>query len=439
MGSPPLVSTSQTAPKANITLVSAAAMGVGGMMGAGLYTLLGLAAGSTGSLLPFAFLLAGFAAAFSVYSYSKLGAKYPSRGGAAQFLLEEFGQGITSGGLNVFQYIAYVIATALYAAGFAEYVGVVVGGDQPSWLSKAIGAGVVILFTVVNMVGTKLVGRAETLIIGIESAILVAFVVVGAGKADFGQVLGGEHPGGAIGVLTGAALLYVTYQGFGVVTNTSGEMLHPNKELPRAMFSALSIVAVVYLVVSTLVVGLVSVSQMEQDAGHVLADAGQAAIGHIGFLVISAAAILATASAVNATIFAASNIGYDVAQNKQISVSLTRTVWRSAPVALFVSGALTVAFVLFFPLSAVGQMTSLAFLVVYGAVSYGHLRLRKQTGAKAWPLWTAVVLNSALFVALLIDAVRSGSPATWITLLVALFGSFVFEFFFRRREDSIAH
>ncbi|HQR80929.1 MAG TPA: APC family permease [Actinomycetota bacterium] len=424
------------AAKANITVISATAMGVGGMMGAGLYTLLGLAVDSTGSLLPFAFLLAGFAAAFSVYSYSKLGSKYPSRGGAAQFLLEEFGEGVVSGGLNVFQYVAYLIATALYASGFAEYFTVVMGGDPPGWVAKAVGAGIVALFTLVNMVGTKLVGRAETIIIAIESAILLAFVALGVGKADFGQVLGGEHPKGMIGVLTGAALLYVTYQGFGVVTNTSGEMLHPNKELPRAMFSALAIVAVVYLVVSTLVVGLLSVAKMQQDAGHVLADAGEAVLGNVGFLVISGAAILATASAVNATIFAASNIGYDVAQNRQISVSLTKTVWRSTPVALFVSGLVTILFVLFFPLSAVGQMTSLAFLVVYGSVSYGHLRLRSHTGARAWPLWTAVILNAALFVALLVDAVRSGSPATWITLLVALFGSFAFEAFYRRRHPS---
>ena len=422
--------------KANISLVSAAAMGVGGMMDAGLYTLLGLATVSTGSLLPFAFLAAGFAAAFSVYSYAKLGSKYPSRGGAAEFLLQEFGEGVVSGGLNVFQYVAYLIATALYAAGFAEYMRVVLGGDLPSWAPKAIGAGIVLVFMLVNIVGTKLVGRAETAIIAIEAAILLGFVVLGVGKADFSQVFGGEHTNGALGVITGAALLYVTYQGFGVVTNTSGEMLHPNKELPRAMFSALAIVAVVYLVVSTLVVSLLSVSKMQQDAGHVLADAGEAVLGNVGFLVISGAAILATASAVNATIFAASNIGYDVSQNRQISAAMTRTVWRSAPVSLFVSALVTILFVVFFPLSAVGQMTSLAFLVVYGAVSYGHLRLRAHTGAKAWPLWTAVVLNSALFIALLVEAVRSGSPATWITLVAALIGSFAFEWFYRRRHPA---
>ncbi len=415
--------------------MSAAALGVGGMMGAGLYTLLGLAAVSTGTLLPVAFLVAGVVAAFSVYSYSKLGATFPSRGGAASFLRQEFGTGVLSGGLNVFQYIAYLIATALYAAGFAEYVRIVLGGDQPTWLPKIIGAGVVVVFTAVNMVGTRLVGRAETAIIAVESAILLAFVGFAAGKADFGAVTAGPQ-GGTIGVLTGAALLYVTYQGFGVVTNTSGQMLRPSKQLPRAMFSALLVVAVVYLVISTLVVSLVPLPQIEADAGHVLADAGQAVWGNLGFLVISGAAILATASAVNATIFAASNIGYDVSENHQLSAALTRTVWRSTPVALLVSGLVTVVIVLFFPLAAVGQMTSLAFLVVYGAVSLGHLRVRRQTGAVAWPLVAAVVFNAGLFVVLLVDAVRSGSPATWITLVTALIGSFVFEAWYRRRPTG---
>ena len=423
-----------TQTKGSISTISAAAMGVGGMMGAGLYTLLGLAATSTGTWLPAAFLLAGLVAALSVYSYSKLGAKYPSRGGAAEFLLQEFGQGVVSGGLNVFQYVAYLIATALYAAGFAEYVTIVMGDDLPGWAPKAIGAGVVLVFMTVNIIGTKLVGRAETLIIGVESAILVGFVALGVTKADLANITSGEHS--SIGVLTGAALLYVTYQGFGVVTNTSGEMLHPNKQLPRAMFSALAIVAVVYLVVSTLVVALVPLDQIEANAGHVLAEAGRVVLGTTGFMIISAAAILATASAVNATIFAASNIGYDVSQNKQISASLTRTVWRSAPLSLFISAMATVVFVVFFPLSAVGQMTSLAFLVVYGAVSLGHLRLRKHTGAAAWPLVGAVVFNAALFVALLVDAVRSGSPATWITLLAALGGSFAFEWWFLRRSST---
>ncbi len=419
----------------SIGLVSAAALGVGGMMGAGLYTLLGLAATSTGAWLPLAFVLAGIAAAFSVYSYSRMGATFPSRGGAAQFLREGFGDTLVCGGLNVFQYLAYLIATALYAAGFAEYVGALFGDGFPSWGKQAVGVGVVALFTLVNLAGSKLVGRAETVIIMIELVILLGLVVVGMFHADPSRI-GAEGTPGVLGVVTGAALLYVTYQGFGVVANAAGEMTKPSRELPRAMFGALGIVAAVYLAVSFVVVAVLPLTQIEADAGHALADLGQALAGRIGFVVVAGAAILATASAVNATIFAASNVGFDVAENRQLSRALTRTVWHSVPLSLVVSAVLIILLVLAFPLSAVGQMTSLAFLVVYGAVSIGHLRVRAKTRARAWPLVLAVVLNAALFLALLGDTIRQGETATWITLVGAVVLSFVFEAVYRRRTET---
>lgn len=416
----------------SIGVLAAVALGVGGMMGAGLYTLLGLAATSTGVLLPVAFLLAGAAAAFSVYSYSRLGATFPSSGGAAEFLVRSFGEGTVAGGLNVFQFLGYLIATSLYAAGFAEYVGALAGDALPSWGGKAVGAAVVVVFTGVNLVSPSLVGRAETVIVGVESAILIGFLALGLTHADPSRLTSQGMPG-ALGVITGAALLYVTYQGFGVVANAAGRMANPARELPRAMYAALGVVAAVYLVVSTLVVTLLPLSTIEADAGHVLADAGRSVAGHVGFVVVAAAAILATASAVNATIFAAASIGEDVARKGEITERLTRTVLGGKPVALLVSAAAVVVLVLFFPLDAVGQMTSLAFLVIYGAVSLGHLRLRAQTHARAWPLVAAVVINAALFLALLADAVRTGPATTWVTLVVALVGRFVFEAWYRRR------
>lgn len=415
--------------------IAAAALGVGGMMGAGLYTLLGLAAESTGYLLPLAFLLAAVAAAFSVYSYAKLGATYPSSGGAAEFMVRCYGNSLAAGGFNVFQYVAYLIATALYAAGFAEYGSALLGQQSGGLTSKMLGVGVIMVFTAVNIVSSKLVGRAETAIITFELLILFAFVVAGAFKAD-ASLLSSDRAGGIVGMLTGAALLYVTYQGFGVVTNASDQMAKPARDLPRAMFWALGVVTAIYLTVSTLVVALVPVPQILADSGHVLADAGEAVAGRIGFLAIAAAALLATASAVNATVFAAANVASSVSAHEELSVVLARTIWRGTPVALLVSAGAAIALVIFFPLSAVGQMTSLAFLVVYGAISAGHLRIRSKTGARAFPLAAAVVINTALFALLLWDAISAGSVATWATLLAALCLSFVFESFYRRRARA---
>lgn len=152
----------------SIGVVGATTIGVGGMMGAGLYTLLGLAAKSAGIWLPLSFLIGGVVVAFSVYSYSKLGMKYPDRGGAAKFLLKGFGDGLLAGGLNVFQYLGRIIAMALYAAGFSEYACQLTGLNNSSWIGKAISIAIVILVVFINVLGSKQVARAQTAIMHLD-------------------------------------------------------------------------------------------------------------------------------------------------------------------------------------------------------------------------------------------------------------------------------
>ena len=356
------------------------AIGVGGMMGAGLYTLVGLASTTAGVWVPLAFLVGGAVSVFSVYSYAKLGARYPSRGGAAQFLIRCFGDGVIAGGLNVFQFLGWIIAMALYCAGFAGYVRALLPWETPDWSAKTIGIGLIVAVVIVNLIGTAFVGRSELIVISIELAILTAFVLFGLTKADPGRFAqtGGD---GWIGVLFAAGLLYVTYEGFGVVTNSAGDMRNPAKELPRAMFLALGIVIVVYIVVSSVVVMTMSLPAIEANQGHVLADAGRVIPGRLGFAVISLAAVLATASGVNATMFGDANLAYMVSKAGELPKDFARGVWRGGTGGLFIAAAITAGFVVFFPLAAVGQMASRAFLIVYRPVSLGHLRVCRETGA----------------------------------------------------------
>ena len=243
-----------TGPKGSgsITVASATAVGVGGMMGAGLYTLVGLASTTAGVWLPLAFLVGGVVTVFSVYSYAKLGARYPSRGGAAQFLIKCFGDGVIAGGINVFQFLGWIIAMALYCAGFAGYLRALLPWHTPEWSGKAIGIGLVVAVVVVNLIGTKFVGRSEIFVVSIELAILAVFVVLGLTRADPGRFAdNGGHSW--LGIFFAAGLLYVTYEGFGVVTNSAGDMRNPARELPRAMFFALGIVIVVYVLISAVI------------------------------------------------------------------------------------------------------------------------------------------------------------------------------------------
>lgn len=371
----------------SIGVVGATAIGVGGMMGAGLYTLLGLAANSAGVWLPVSFLIGGIVAAFSVYSYSKLGMKYPDRGGAAKFLLKEFGDGLLAGGMNVFQYIGWIIAMALYATGFAEYACQLLGKSSSGWLGKAISIGIVIVVVAINIMGSKQVARAQTAIIAFELLILLSFVAVGLTKLHVPTITS-SNSGNIVGILSAAGLLYVTYEGFGVVTNAAGSMVNPKKQLPQALFFSLGIVMVIYIVASVVVVMTLGVQGAVANQGHVLATAGKLVLGNWG---------------------------------------------------LFITSLIVCIFVVIFPLSAVGEMASLAFLLVYAMVNLGHLRIAGQTGAKRWILICSVVLNLALFALLFIQTILNHETLTWISVIALLIISFLVEFAWRKKNKRNLH
>ena len=407
-----------------ISLFSATALGIGGMMGAGLFSLLGTASAHAGTHIPLAFLLGAIAASFSVYSYAKLGATFPSSGGAATFTVMSFGPGVISGGLNIFQYIAYLIAAALYAAGFSEYANTLLGGHLSPSEIKIVGAGIVILCAGINLLGTGIVGKAETLAIGFVTLALLLFSIGGIHIANVSAFKTTDWSINGIAIATG--ILYINYQGFGVVTNSSNAMQEPQKELPLAMFSALIVVTIAYVLVSTAAILLLTPANMAIDNGHVLADAAEIVAGKIGFAVIGASALLACAAALNATIFAASNIAADMANKLSISNALGESVLKTELRALTVSAILVIALVLAFPLDVVGKMASLAFLLVYAAITYGHILVRKKTGAKLWPLWAAIIINLSLFTTLFVNVVES-APGSAIALACALVSSFAIE------------
>lgn len=403
------------------------------MMGAGLYSLLGLASFHAGTYLPLAFLLGAIAASFSIYSYAKLGAAYPSSGGAATFTVMSFGPGVISGSINLFQYIAYLIAAALYAAGFVEYTNALFGGAISSALLQLITVSIILICTFVNLLGASLVGRVEMLAIALVVIGLFVFSALGFEKAEFSTFQMGDFSMTGIAIATG--ILYINFQGFGVVTNSSSAMRSPQRELPIAMFSALILVTAAYLAVSSAVVLLMSQSAIELNSGHVLADAAALVAGKLGQIIISISALLACAAAVNATIFAASNIAADVAQKRMISSALGNNVLKTQMRALTISSGGVILFALVFPLAEIGQMASLAFLLVYAVITFGHLRVHQVTGAKPTILWIAIAINVTLFIALFINTIKT-APTSAAALVAALIFSFAIEALVRLRHPK---
>lgn len=423
--------------KGSIGVIGASAIGVGGMMGAGLYTLLGLATKSAGVWLALSFLIGGLVAAFSVYSYAKLGTKYPDRGGAAKFLVKEFGDGLLAGGFNVFQYLGWIVAMALYATGFSEYACQLFGISNSGWLGKAISIGIVLVVVFVNILGSKQVARAQTTVIAFELIILIGFICLGLFQAHVPTILSNSAGNdGLLGILSASGLLYVTYEGFGVVTNAAGNMKNPKKQLPLALFISLSVVMLIYILASIVVISTIGVNVAINNQGHVLAVAGQAIFGKPGMILIGIAALVATASAVNSTMFGDENLAIRISKIDEIPHTFGAMTAIGGTWGLFITSLLVCIFVVIFPLSSVGEMASLSFLLVYAMVNLGHLRLTKQTGAKKGVLILATILNLALFALLFTQTILDGEILTWVSVILLLIISFMVEFIWRKHNKQ---
>lgn len=419
---------------ARIGLIAAISIGVGGMIGAGIFSILGVVAGVSGGGMPISFAIGGVVALFAAYSYVKLGVRYPSAGGAVTFMVAGYGDGLRAGTANVFMYFSYVIAIALYARGFAGYA--TAFWDLPE---EYFAVGIVVAFTVVNFIGSRLMGRVESMIVSIKVVILVVFIVSAfVGLQDPGR-LSPEHWSSPPDILFGAGVLFVGYEGFGLITNAAGNMADVRRELPRAVYWAIGIVIAIYVLVALGVIANLPLSELDKLGDDALAEAAKPALGQVGFTLIAVAALLSTASAVNATLFGSANVAYQIARNGNLIQAFDRKLWGKDVEGLFITAALVIVFVLAFPLKPIAMMGSAAFLLVYSAVNAGHYRIRGETGARGSMIIASVVMCLVLFVVLSIFIVQH-QPTAYIALVATLLVSFLIEVVYRRfKGRTFAH
>jgi amino acid transporter len=408
----------------SIGLFSAITMSLSGMMGSGLFTVLGFANLTAGTHFPTPFLLAGIAIFFTVYSCARMSATFSMSGGPAGYIVAAYGDGFIAGWMNLFFYIGFLISTALYAAGFSEFIAVLTGHFFTGLELKLIGASLVIFLALLNLLGASVVGLAGSIAIGLVFLSLIGFSGVGIThvhitNADF---LGGSLEG--IAIATG--MLYVNYQGFAVVTSAAGSMTEPKKTIPQAMLIATPLIIFLYVLVGWVAIQVVPNDVLQANPGNAIGAAANILLGKTGFIVIGIAALLSCAAGVNATIFTATKVFGIVIHEHANLVWLSKVMERSQVRPLLLSSAIVIALVIGFPLEMVGKMASMAFLLLFGVITIGHLRIRQQTGTSAVILWCGILINLSLFTFLFIDGITT-EPSGVIVLVLALLGTFLFQ------------
>lgn len=413
-----------------ISLPAAISIGIGGMIGAGIFSILGVVAEAAGSAMWVSFLIGGIVALFSTYSYAKLGATYPSAGGAVQFLVKGWGVGTMSGSINIFMWIAYLISIALYAQGFAAYATTFITTTPSEIMTKSFAAGSVIFFTLLNVLGAGDVGKAELFIVIVKVSILILFAAVGLFYIS-PERLSPQHWTGLENILFGAGILFIGYEGFGLITNAAANMKNPSRSLPIALYSSVLIVIAIYLAVSITVIGNLSIEAINAAKDYALAEAAKPFLGMFGFKLIAVAALFSTASAINATLFGGANVCYMIARDGELPTVFARSEWRNATGGLWLSALIVLIFIFFFNLAGVAMMGSGAFLLIYAAVNAGHLKVLHITGAKKSIVLISLILCLAMFVILEIYTYQH-DPFAVYTMCILLIGSFVVEKLYRR-------
>ena len=374
-----------------IGLWSAVALGIGSMVGAGIFALLGEASAIAGSAVYLSFIIGGIIALFSGYSLGKLGARYPAAGGIVEYLTQAFGSGLFSGGMSILLYLTAVISLSLIAKAFGNYATTFMPDQTSSWWRHVFTVSIVLLFVAINLRGARDVAVWERIIVFLKFSVLTALAVVGLVYLK-PELLSPERYPSMKDVFFSLAVTFFAFEGFRVITNTAEDMPNPARQLPRAMVISILLVMALYVAIAFAVFGNLPTDRVIAAKDYALAEAALPIFGQIGFTVVAITALISTASSINANLYAVTNVTYELARNGQLPGMFGKPIGHSRE-GLIVSGLLIIVLALLFDLSEIAAIGSISILFVHAVTHIGHLRLRQQTGASTGLIWIAILLT----------------------------------------------
>jgi len=426
----------------SLTLIGAIAMGTGVMIGAGIFALTGQVAEFAGALFPLAFLTAAIISAFSAYTYIKVSNKYPSAGGIAMILRKAYGPATITGAAALLMAISMVINESLVARTFGAYTLQLFNIDDNGFLVALLAVGLIIFAFLVNIAGNKVISNISkvTAILKIGGIMVFALAILWA--AGFSYEPAATSTGDTTslgGFLAGVALAILAFKGFTTITNSGGEVRDPHKNVGRAIIASLAICLVVYLLVVWAVGSTLSIEEIAKAKDYSLAEAARPAFGQFGLWFTVAIAIIATTSGLLASIFAVSRMLTMLTDMKLIPhkhFGMPGGIQKHTLVYTVILAAFLAAF---FDLSRIASLGAILYLVMDIVIQWGVFRhLRKDVGARAWILITAIVLDFIVLGAFLVLKANT-DPAIIVIAGGAIALIFAFEKFYlgrNRKEDA---
>ena len=320
--------------------------------------------------------------------------------------------GLVSGALSILLYISALVALALVAKTFGSYALALLPVEGDARWVKGLADFVIIAFVLLNLEGAKGVATLEKLVVAAKVLILVGFAVAGLWVADPEALSPNRYPP-ASQVLYSLAVTFFAFEGFRVITNCAEDMPEPHKTLPRAMLLAIAGVLVLYVTVALAVFGNLDTQQVIQAKDYALAEAARPVFGAAGFSIVAIAALVSTASSINANLYAVTNVTYQLAKEGELPTAFGQPMGRSRE-GLIISAGLIILLGHTLDLSEIAAVGSITILIVHLLVHLGHLRLLRETGASPTLVSTAIVLILVAIGYASLYAVRALPHILWL-------------------------
>ena len=415
-----------------MTVRGAAFLGIGAMVGAGIFALLGEAGAIAGSAVWLSFLIAGIVAALLGYTVVKLGVRYPSSGGLITYLLQGFGNGRLVGIASWLGYFtAIVIVTAMVAVAFGSYAtSLFIGDDAASAWDNVFASAVVLAALGVNMVGASFVDRAQSAIVAILLAVFAVFIAVTIVDIDFDLLAVSGYPSFST-IIASVALTFFAYLGFSVITFAVGDLADPARQLPKAMYIALGVTATTYVLISLGVFGTLTVAEVVGYGETAIAEAARPALGEAGFVMMAIAALLATSSSVNATLYASGGLTTMLAEARQFPPIFGRESRLGRHAGLLITAFFVLLVANLVDLSAIASVGSACSLMIFLLVGVAGYRRRADTGSNALIVLAAIAVTATVLAFFAVDTLRN-APETFSAIVGIALLSVLLDFVWKR-------
>ncbi len=360
------------------------AIALGGMVGGGIFTILGISVSLVGVFTPLVIVIGGIIASFAAYSYIKLGVYYKDEGATYSFYKKTFPNSPFAASLIGWWVIfGYISTLALYAYTFASYAISGFSFADSELVRKIVAGGVILIFTLINIWSVKGMGKIEDIMVYTKLVILIiiSFVLINNSQTTIPVLLHNEGDVSILSILIVASITFVAYEGFQLVINAVNEMENPEKNIPKAIYSSLFLAVLIYVVISLGAILAIPFDEIIKNKEYALASGAGNVLGHWGADLVILGALLATSSAISGTLFGASRQMAVIADDGYFPKLLARRINHIPAFAIISMAILAFFLVLAGSLEVILEFGSVTFLLVSLLMAYANYKIRNLTNS----------------------------------------------------------